>query len=72
MKTNELAKDFIDANGFELFSKLLEKECIDDYQIAYNVICTLWVLSYHSFAAPGFEDFRVFISIPFIFIVHDN
>jgi hypothetical protein len=29
-------------------------------------------LSYHSFAAPGFEDFRVFISIPFIFIVHDN
>jgi hypothetical protein len=59
LKTNELAKEFIDQNGFELFSKYLDFECIEDHQVAYNVIGALWIISYHPFANKGFEDYRV-------------
>jgi hypothetical protein len=58
LKTNELAKEFVDMNGFDLYARLLDKDCIEDYQIAYNVICALWVISYHEFAIKGFEDYR--------------
>lgn len=59
LKTNELAKEFVEQNGFELYTQLLEQECLDDHQIAYNVVCGLWIISFHSFAMKGFEDFRV-------------
>jgi hypothetical protein len=39
----------------------LEHECVEDFQIAYNVICALWVISYHPFAMTGFEDFSLSI-----------
>jgi hypothetical protein len=58
LKTNELAREFVDHNGFQLFAKLLDEECLQDYQIAYNVSCALWIISYHDFAAKGFEDVR--------------
>jgi len=44
LKTNELARDFEVAGGFNIFSKLLfndaksEVECTRDHQIAYNVV----------------------------------
>lgn len=39
-----------------MFARLLEKQCIEDFQIGYNVVCTLWVISYHEFALPYFQD----------------
>jgi hypothetical protein len=77
LKTNELAREFVDQSGFALFSKFLEKECIDEHQIAYNVICALWIISYHPFALKGFEDYKVlilFLTLLFIKspIVYDN
>lgn len=59
LKSNELAKEFTEQNGFDLLANFLEKECIDDHQIAYNVVCTLWIISYHPFAMRGFEDYRL-------------
>jgi len=61
LKTNELAKEFIERGGFVLYSRLLDKECIEDYQIAYNVICALWIVSYHEYALRGFEDYNVYL-----------
>lgn len=61
LKTNELAREFIEQNGFDLFAGFLERECIEDHQIAYNVVCTLWIISYHPFAMVGFEDYRLAI-----------
>ena len=31
LKTNELAKEFVDMNGFDLFARLLDRDCIEDY-----------------------------------------
>ena len=59
VKTNELAKDFVDRQGFQLFKVLLEDDCIKNGQIAYNVVCTLWILTYHPFALKGFTDFQL-------------
>lgn len=59
VKTNELAKEFVDQGGFELFSNYLNYECIKNYQIAYNVINALWIISYHPFSSRGFEDSRL-------------
>ncbi len=59
VKTNELAKEFVDQHGFELLARYLEFDCLEDHQIAYNVICTLWIISYHAFALKGFEDYRL-------------
>jgi len=59
VKTNELAKDFVDQGGFELFSNYLNYECIKNYQIAYNVINALWIISFHPFSSRGFEDSRL-------------
>ena len=61
LKTNELAHAFVDSNGFEIFANLLDRECIDDHQLAYNVCCSLWIVSFHHFAIKGFEDFRFMI-----------
>lgn len=59
LKSNELAKEFVNLGGFELYSQYLEKNCLEDHQIAYNVVCGLWIISYHQFAITGFEDYRV-------------
>lgn len=31
LKTNELAQDFVDQNGFELFSTYLDNDCLKDH-----------------------------------------
>lgn len=55
-KINELAKDFVELNGINKLIEMLDKVCLSDYQIAYNVLVTLWVLSYHDFALKYFEN----------------
>ena len=57
LKTNELAREFELRNGFDIFAKLLETDCVDDHQVAYNVVCSLWILSFHPFALKRFEDY---------------
>ncbi len=62
LKTNELAREFERSGGFDIFSKLLDSQdgdCIKDHQVAYNVICALWIVSYHSFALKRFEDYSL-------------
>lgn len=55
-KINELAREFVDLNGIQKLIEMLENECLNDYQIAYNVLVTLWILSYHDFALKSFES----------------
>lgn len=31
LKTNELAKEFVEKNGMETYTRLLENECIEDH-----------------------------------------
>lgn len=56
LKTNELAKQFSDNGGFNILEVYLTKIAPQNYQVAYNTICALWVLSYHDFALRYFED----------------
>lgn len=73
LKTNDLAKAFCAQGGFDQVSDYLEHQCLSDHQIAYNVICTLWIISYHSFAVTGFENYKVrsHILIKFV-LVNDH
>jgi len=48
MKINELAESFFEHHGLSKLQFLLEGECLGDYQLAYNVLVILWILSYHS------------------------
>lgn len=57
LKTNELAREFENSSGFNIFSKLLDDKCQTNTQVAYNVIATLWIISYHPFAIKNFEDY---------------
>jgi hypothetical protein len=59
LKHNELALEFVQIDGFATLMNMLSKECIKSTQIAYNVVCALWILSYHKFALKYFapEDF---------------
>jgi V-type H+-transporting ATPase subunit H len=57
VKTNELAQNFVHNHGFKMLTALLKKDCIEKAQVAYHVICTLWVLSYHEYARPEFCDY---------------
>lgn len=59
MKTNELAREFERSNGFAIFSKFLEQDCIVDHQVAYNVIAALWIMSFHQFTLKRFEDYSL-------------
>ena len=59
LKTNELAYNFTRNHGFKIFSNLLEKECTEDHQVAYNVVAALWILSYHQFTLKDFEDYSL-------------
>ena len=58
LRINELAREFINKRGFLILVKILENESQTDGQIAYNVTCAFWILSYHEFALPLFQDFR--------------
>jgi V-type H+-transporting ATPase subunit H len=59
LKTNELAQDFVDRQGFKLMKMFLQDDCLRDGQVAYNICCTLWILTYHPFALKGFTDFQL-------------
>lgn len=56
IKINELAKEFVELNGINKLIEMLDFQCLNDYQIAYNVLVTLWILSYHDFALKYFEN----------------
>jgi V-type H+-transporting ATPase subunit H len=61
LKHNEIALEFCQLDdGFSTMIDLLSTECIKSTQIAYNVVCGLWILSYHKFARKLFapEDFN--------------
>ena len=36
-------------------------DCQQDYQIAYNVIISLWILSFHDYARKDFEDYDLML-----------
>ena len=57
MKTNFLAKEFSSALGFQIMHQYLDGPCLENAQIAYNIIAALWVLSHHEFSHPYFEDY---------------
>ena len=59
LKTNELAYEFSRSQGFKIFADLLEKECTEDHQVAYNVVSALWILSSHEFSLKYFEDYSL-------------
>ena len=59
LKINELAKIFISKNGFSILKKILTTDCLSNSAVAYNVCCTLWILSYNEFAMDGFTDFKL-------------
>ena len=59
LKTNELAQEFIDKRGMNIFHRMLQHECIENGQIAYNVCCSLWILTYHDFCMKDFTDFKL-------------
>ena len=59
LKKNELAREFIDRRGMTVFHNTLQNECIENGQIAYNVCCSLWILTYHDFAMESFTDFKL-------------
>lgn len=59
VKTNELAKVFEQSGGFEIYFKLLDTDCTEDHQVAYNVIAALWILSFHPFTLKKFEDYTL-------------
>lgn len=56
VKINELASQFYDLNGMGKLSNFLDNECMQDYQIAYNVLVSLWIMSFHDYARLNFED----------------
>ena len=47
VKTNELANEFATSLGFKILHDLLDGPCMNSPQIAYNVITTIWILSYN-------------------------
>jgi V-type H+-transporting ATPase subunit H len=56
VKINELAQEFVELNGINKLIEMLDNQCLNDYQIAYNVLVSLWVLSFHAFAQKYFEN----------------
>lgn len=57
VKTNELAIEFSNVLGFKILHEFLEGACLENAQIAYHVITTLWILSYHENCNQFFEDY---------------
>ena len=61
LKTNDLAKEFSTKQSFAMISNLLDTECLASHQVSYNVLCMLWILSYHDFTHEYFEDYTLAI-----------
>ena len=61
LKTNELARDYSVDQSFKMITDLLDDPCLNNYQVAYNVVCMLWILSYHEFCYKYFEDYTIAI-----------
>ena len=61
MKINELASEFYDMNGIKLLLNYLQNDCQADYQLAYNVIISFWILSFHEYARRDFEDYDLML-----------
>lgn len=61
LKTNDLAKEYSTKQNFMMLSNLLDTECLGSYQVSYNVLCMLWILSYHDFTQEFFEDYTIAI-----------
>lgn len=61
LKTNELAKKFVDNQGMLIYHRMLQRECITNGQIAYNVCCGLWILTALDAAMEHFTDFKLSI-----------
>lgn len=59
MKTNQLAREFSNALGFKILNDFLDGPCLENAQIAYQVVATLWVLSYQDFSHPYLEDYSL-------------
>ena len=60
LRINKLAQNFVSQRGFYILHKLLNSELIQqEPQIAYNVCCCFWILSYHKFALAHFQDFKL-------------
>ena len=55
-KTNELARKMCNALGFRIINDFLEQACLENAQVGYNIVCTLWILSYHEFSHEYFAD----------------
>lgn len=61
LKINELASEFYDMNGIKLLINLLQNDCQADQQLAYNVIISFWILSFHEYARRDFEDYDLML-----------
>jgi hypothetical protein len=61
LKTNDLAKEFSTKQSFTMISYLLDSECLQSHQVSYNVLCMLWILSYHDFTHEYYEDYTMAI-----------
>ena len=61
LKVNELASEFYDMQGIKLLMNILRNDCQQDYQLAYNVILSLWILSFHDYARKDFEDYDLML-----------
>jgi hypothetical protein len=59
VKKNELAQKFCSPLGFKILNDFLEQACLENAQIAYNVVATLWILSYHEFSHKFIEDYTI-------------
>lgn len=56
VKINELAEEFYNLHGMRKLIKMLDNECLRDYQLSYNVLTSLWILSFHDYGLADFED----------------
>ena len=56
VKINELASEFYDMNGIKILMRMLHDYGFEDQQLTYNVLISLWILSYHDYARKDFED----------------
>ena len=43
-------------NGIKILMRMLHDYGFEDQQLTYNVLISLWILSYHDYARKDFED----------------
>lgn len=55
LKINELAISYTEFQGINTLQGILLTDALDDYQIAYNTLCCLWIMSYHPECMKQFE-----------------